>query len=136
MCEALSRFHLEIPQVFSVTAFLAAYEKGEKWHKKLLEYTEENRNYLHQWFQNHLPRIIPNEVQGTYLSWINFKALKKNDRDLKEMIFNKAKVALEPGTNFGSGGEGFMRLNFACSRTQLLESLKRIEKAVHFEENL
>jgi len=42
----------------------------------------------------------------------------------------EAKVGLDDGYIFGSGGSGFQRINFACPRSQLEEALIRIERAV------
>jgi cystathionine beta-lyase len=43
---------------------------------------------------------------------------------------NEAKVACSDGSQFGPGGEGFMRLNFACPRAVLEEGLERIRKSL------
>jgi cystathionine beta-lyase len=41
-------------------------------------------------------------------------------------VLREARVALNPGADFGPGGEGFVRLNFGCPRRQLKEGLDRI----------
>ncbi len=45
-------------------------------------------------------------------------------------MLKKAKVWLNDGAEFGSGGAGFQRLNLACSRSVLAEALQRIELAI------
>jgi cystathionine beta-lyase len=40
-------------------------------------------------------------------------------------------VALTGGNEFGTQGKGFARINFATSRTILMEILERMEAAVH-----
>jgi cystathionine beta-lyase len=42
----------------------------------------------------------------------------------------KARVGLDDGYIFGSGGSGFQRINIACPRSTLEEGLGRIEAAV------
>ena len=37
-------------------------------------------------------------------------------------------------TFFGEEGEGFMRVNFACPRSQLAEGIKRVKAALEDEE--
>ena len=37
---------------------------------------------------------------------------------------------MNDGAEYGRGGEGFMRLNFGCSRATLTEALGRIEEAL------
>ena len=46
-------------------------------------------------------------------------------------MLKEAKVWLNEGIMFGSGGSGFVRLNFACPRATLTEALQRIEHAVN-----
>jgi len=47
-----------------------------------------------------------------------------------EFLLKHAKVALNPGEEFGTGGTNFVRLNFACPRSRLEEALRRIRNAV------
>jgi cystathionine beta-lyase len=42
----------------------------------------------------------------------------------------QAKVALNEGITYGTGGEGFVRLNFGCPRSILVEALERMEAAL------
>lgn len=43
----------------------------------------------------------------------------------------KAKVALTFGSGFGKCGEGFARINIACSQNLLNKALERIKEAVN-----
>ena len=45
-----------------------------------------------------------------------------------ERLLKEAGVAIVPGTAFGSGGEGYIRISYAYSMEQLKECVKRIEK--------
>jgi cystathionine beta-lyase len=40
-------------------------------------------------------------------------------------------VALNDGATFGTGGDGFVRLNFGCPRATLQEGLERIKAALN-----
>ena len=46
------------------------------------------------------------------------------------MFLEKARVALSSGHVFGSGGEGFVRLNFATSQAILTEAVGRMGAAI------
>lgn len=48
-------------------------------------------------------------------------------------LLDKTGVATTPGSAFGSAGEGFFRISFACSREQIVDAMERIRKYV--EEN-
>ena len=64
------------------------------------------------------------------LSRLDFRALGLSDKELKELIEDKAEVWLDGGAIFGEPGSGFERINVACQRATLVEALDRIEKAV------
>nr|BFD30432.1 pyridoxal phosphate-dependent aminotransferase [Pigmentibacter ruber] len=125
--KALDRFHLFLPSAFSVLSFEAAYKYGEKWYNSLMEYLLINREVVFNWANKNNKFIQHVSPDGTYLAWISFKNLNLKDIELKKLIYENANVALDPGTRFGKGGEGFMRLNFACPLNQLNRALEKIE---------
>ena len=43
---------------------------------------------------------------------------------------DEAKVIFNPGSFFGTGGDGFVRFNFGCPRSQVEEALKRMKAAL------
>lgn len=110
-------------------AALAAYRHGQAWLEELLTYLEANRNYLYEFIRNELPEIKMLKPEGTYLAWLDCR-----NANLPESPFHfflkKARVALEDGTRFGKGGEGFVRLNFGCPRSILMEALERMKRAL------
>ncbi len=116
--------------VFGLTAAQAAYEKGEEWLDALLDYLEENLNFLKKFVSERMPIVKVVEPQGTYLVWLDFRNLGLNDEALKEFLLKKAKVAFDDGPIFGPGGEGFQRINIATPRSLLREGLERIEEAL------
>ena len=61
--------------------------------------------------------------EGTYLAWVDLRALSLSDAELKERILRKARVWLDDGPLFGTGGEGFQRINLACPRSTLKKAL-------------
>ena len=115
---------------FSLVAVEAAYRDGEEWLNQLLEYLEGNIEYLIDYCKTNIPQIKPNRPEGTYLIWLDCKALSLGSEELSDFMINKAKVALDSGDWFGIEGSGYMRINIACPRAILEECLKRIEKAV------
>ena len=121
---------LALPNVFAVTAVEAAYTYGEAWLDELLLYLEENYRLASSFIAEHIPEIKVIEPEGTYLLWLDCRGLGLNDKELDSFIKEKAKLLLEPGTIFGTGGSSFQRMNIACPRSRLLEALQRLEKAV------
>lgn len=107
----------------------AAYEHGDDWLAEVLVYLRENRDYTVSWLKDHLPAVRFTVPQGTYLMWQDWRGAKL-ELNPYEFLLNNARVALNDGKAFGAGGEGFVRLNFACPRRILQEALERIGRAV------
>ena len=76
-----------------------------------------------------MPKVEVLPLEGTYLVWVDFNAYGFSVKELERRIKENAKLALDGGTMFGLGGEGFQRFNIACPRSILDEVLKRIEQA-------
>ena len=113
-----------------IFALIAAYTQGEEWYQAMKQYVKSNIDFLHTWMAEHLPQIKVTKTEGTYLVWMDFRALGLSDKELKELIEDKAEVWLDGGAIFGEPGSGFERINVACQRATLVEALDRIEKAV------
>ncbi|MBC7249531.1 MAG: putative C-S lyase [Anaerolineae bacterium] len=115
--------------VLGYTAALAAYRDGQPWLEEVLRYLEANRDFLLQYVHERLPGITMVSPEGTYLGWLDCRqaGIPGNPH---EFFLREAKVALNDGATFGRGGEGFVRLNFGCPRSTLLEALNRMEKAL------
>jgi len=119
-----------IPNSFGIVGMIAAYNEGEEWLDQVLEYVDSNFRLLKEFVTNELPDVKYIEPEGTYLAWLDFNSLGLNDEDLKNLILNKANIALDAGKLFGLGGEGFQRINVACPKLILEETMQRIKKVV------
>ncbi|MBI5668934.1 MAG: putative C-S lyase [Chloroflexi bacterium] len=111
------------------TAAIAAYRDGQPWLDELLAYLTANRDYLTAYVQAHFPNVPLTHPEGTYLSWLDWRAVALPDTPFK-FFLEQAKVALFAGEPFGPGGAGFVRLNFACPRSLLEEALERMRAAI------
>ena len=116
-----------IPNSFGIVAMIAAYNEGEEWLEQALKYIDSNFRFLQEFVTNNLPDIKYIKPEGTYLAWLDFNSLGLNDEDLKSLILNKANIALDGGKLFGSGGEGFQRINVACPKLILEDAMQRIK---------
>ena len=108
-----------------------AYAKGEEWYQGMLAYVRENLHYTRNFIQKRIPRIRMNEPEGTYLVWMDFKALGLSPKQLESLILDKAGLWVDSGSMFGSIGEGFERWNVACPRKTLITALEKLEAAVN-----
>jgi len=127
--KVLASLHTGNHNPFSITAFEAAYRGGEVWLDSLLVYLRDNRDYVHDYLIRHLPAIRPIETEGTYLLWLDCREMGMSDAQLRAFFVQQARVGMNPGTAFGEGGSGFMRLNIATPRPVLADALERIRQA-------
>jgi len=118
------------PNIMGLVACRAAYEHGARWLDELMAYIGSNLNFVRSFPASELPQIHLVEPEGTYLLWLDFRALGLTDRELDDLIVNKAKLWLDAGTMFGAGGTGFQRVNIACPRSLLEQAMKQLKEAV------
>lgn len=114
---------------FSIAAFEAAYRGGEAWLDSLMIYLAGNRDFVSGYLARHLPAIRLIQPEGTYLLWLDCRDLKMSDAELREFFVHQARVGMNPGTVFGQGGSGYMRLNIASPRSVIADALARIARA-------
>ncbi|MCP5489452.1 MAG: putative C-S lyase [Verrucomicrobia bacterium] len=103
----------------------AAYRYGEPWRQALLKTLRQNRDLVFDFVRDRLPGITMHPMAATYLAWLDVRAL---DLPAPVSFFEDAGVGLSNGIDFGA--PGWLRLNFGCPETTLLEGLHRMEKAI------
>ncbi|MGG7620148.1 MalY/PatB family protein [Bacillus coreaensis] len=114
---------------FGIVGMEAAYLHGETWLTEALAYIAENIRYVQEFLEAELPQIKMMQPEGTYLIWMDCRELGLSDDDLKKVLIEKGKIGLEPGPKYGAGGEGFVRMNVACSKEHVVEGLERLKAA-------
>ncbi|MDD2229486.1 MAG: PatB family C-S lyase [Candidatus Cloacimonetes bacterium] len=125
--ELNEKLHLYMGNSFGIRALIAAYNDSEAWLAELLQYLNETRELIVDYFPREIPNVKVSPIEGTYLVWLDFRDWEMDDAELQNMMLNKALIALEPGVKFGKDGKGFMRLNFGCSRSTVIDALGRIK---------
>lgn len=115
--------------ILALHAALAAYRYGGDWLRELLDYLARNRDYAVDYVTRHLPGVRVTIPQATYLLWLDCRQTVAADNPHR-FFLEHAEVALNDGLTFGPGGQGFVRLNFGCSRATLHEGLERMRAAL------
>jgi cystathionine beta-lyase len=122
-----------VPQAVNILGYiatLAAYREGQPWLDALRHYLEANRDTVSQYVAAHLPGVTMGTPEGTYLAWLDCRQAGIPHTDPYTFFLEHAKVALSDGATFGTGGQGFVRLNFGCPRATVLQALERMHKAL------
>jgi len=128
--KAFNTLHVSAANPFSIAAFEAAYNEGEAWLDALLQYLAQTRDDVARYLAEQLPQIKLIAPQGTYLLWLDCRALKLSDAELKKFFIHEAGLGLSPGTLFGQGGSGFMRMNIGTPRQVIVNALDNIKAAL------
>ena len=128
--ETLDNLGLFGMNTFGAVALQAAYDHGEEWLRQMLAYVESNLAYLNAYVAENLPHVEVIQPEGTYLVWLDFRQHNLDGVELRQLIFEQAKVYLDDGFIFGPEGEGFERINIACPRSILVEALERMKRVI------
>ena len=124
------RMHMEPANPFSIVAFEAAYRHGGPWLDALLDYLKGNVDLACAFLADQVPELRVDRPEGTYLLWLDCRALGLGDAQLKEFFIREARVGMNPGSSFGDAGSGYMRLNIGTRRAVVEQALERIARAV------
>ncbi len=114
---------------FGMIATEAGWRTGEAWLDALLPYLAANRDLLDSRITKGVPGARSMKLPSTYLSWVDFTGTGLKPADVADRMAKRARLFVSPGEQFGPGGEGWIRINFATSRKTLTEALDRIDEA-------
>jgi len=124
----LHTVHIEGGNIFGNIATEAALKNGYDWVSQLMTYLENNYNFLETFLTTRMPKVKIMKPEATFLVWLDFSAYNLTEIQLGKILINGG-VALNNGTKFGTGGDGYFRLNFGCPRAILEEGLVKMEQA-------
>jgi cysteine-S-conjugate beta-lyase len=124
----MGTLHIQTGNIAGKVALEAAYHDGEEWLSQMMDYVENNFRFLESFVVENLPKIKVIKPEATFLVWLDFREYGWSDKEITRFLVEKAKVGLNNGARFGSGGDGFQRINIGCPRSVLKEGLERIVK--------
>ena len=113
---------------FGIVALQAAYNESEEWLDALCEYIYQNYEALCDYFGRELPKLTVMPLEGTYLVWVDVRPTGLCSDALADRLLRIGRVQVNSSTMYG--GEGFIRINIACPRSQMMEGLRRIKKTI------
>ena len=117
------------PNVFAAIAPVVAFQQGGSWLDELKEYLWENRKYAEEYIAREIPQVSAVKGQATYLLWIDCTGIAKKDTKFSSFIRESSGLYLSDGAEYRNG-EGFLRMNLACSREVLKDGLQRFRQSV------
>ncbi len=125
--QTIDHVHVGSGNLFGNEASIAAYTHGDHWLDELLKYIESNFTLLDDFIESEVPKLQLIKAEATYLAWIDFSGTGLTDEEIKQKLLNEAKLGLSPGAIFGSGGEGFQRMNLATPKINVMKALDQLK---------
>ena len=133
-----------------MVASRAALKEGGPWLDDLLAYLDANHDLATSFVRDNLPGITHHKGQGTYLAWFNVAGFADRigaaetaaresaagsddvtaEKIVQRWFAERAGVFLNPGSNYGTGGAGYMRMNLASPRAIVERALNNMAAAV------
>lgn len=117
------------PNVFAITAAVAAFTKGEAWLEELRSYLKANKDYVREYLALEIPELTAVPSDATYLLWLDCRKLIGDSTMLCRFIRSDSGLYLSDGKDYGNG-QSHLRMNVACPREQLREGMARLKKSV------
>ena len=112
-----------------ITATSVAYDKGDEWYEKMIDYVKANILFVKDYVKKNIPGVSVIDGEGTYLMWLDFRGTGLSGTEIDRKIIYEAKLWLDSGKIFGKTGTGFQRINVAVPRSTVVECLERIKAA-------
>lgn len=112
--------------IFAYQACELAYKHGTAWLDELLVHLHGNFTFLRDFMAAHFPEVRVTPLEGTYLAWLDFRAWGMDAKALERFMVDEADLFFSEGWVFGKEGEGFERMNLACPRAKIRETLERL----------
>jgi cystathionine beta-lyase len=114
---------------FGMIATEAAWRTGDAWLDALLPYLTASRDLFDSRIEAAAPGARSMRLAATYLAWVDFSRTGLPPEEVSARVKNRARIFPSPGSQFGPGGETWLRFNFATPRPILDEALGRLEEA-------
>lgn len=140
--------HYDEINTFGIVAAETAYNEGRDWMKDMNQYLDENFDYLEEFINKsgEMAGISFSKPESTYIAWLECSQLMqriiRKERQLEngsnsnpesimsEWLMEHAGVRLNPGVNYGIGGEGYLRMSVAVPRKHLVLALNNLNQAI------
>ena len=139
--------HRQAMNTLGIVAAEAAYNEGEDWLNQLLTYIDGTLDLVHSFVSSHIPVVSVVKPEGTYLAWLDVAAALERagisasspdpsdpdltpERAFQRHLVEHANVHLNPGSDYGPGGAGHMRMNIATSRQLVDLALRNLATAL------
>lgn len=129
----LASSELDAGHIFAYLAAQTAYNEGKDWLEEVKDYLWNNIEFVDNYLKKNIPQIKAMLPEASFLIWLDCRELNISQEELVSLFVNEAKLALNDGTIFGEGGEGFMRLNVGTPKANVEKAMDNLKKAIELK---
>lgn len=115
--------------IFGIRALETGYMECADWVDELNEHIYGNYCYFKDFMAENFPKVWVADLEGTYLCWFDCSCFGMPGEELADYLQKEAKLFLDDGFIFGPAGDGFERINLACTRKALEDACARFKEA-------
>ena len=119
------------PNIFSMAANIAAYREGGEWLDELNVYLSENKSFAISYLNSHAPMLKAIPSEATYLLWVDISALLLGSVEFTKRLREQTGLFVNDGAEYGTGGDGFIRINLATQRANVERGMKLLSDFVN-----
>ena len=122
------KYNLGRTNALTRVALESAYNQGQPWLIEVIKTIEKNIKSIESELDNSNIELI--KPEGTYQVWLDFRKVYKDTKQMFNHLTENSGIGLNAGHWFGREGALFMRMNIATSNEKVVNSIKKIIKAV------
>ena len=130
VCRQINTDEVAEPNILSCIVAEAAFNQSRDWLDEVREYLFENRRIVKEFLQKEIPMLHLIDGDATYLLWIDVSKICESGEIFTEYLRKQTGLILNPGEEYGLGGEGFVRMNVAYPKSVILDALDRLKCGV------
>lgn len=146
LLERVNEYHFAELSTLGVVANEAAYKGGIDWFEQALAYIDGSHDMLESHIKQHMPTVGYTRNEGTFMTFLDFSKTMESiganelykshgktspEHYFRDWLVHNSGVYLNPGSVYGAGGAGHMRMNIASSRLVLKEVFDAMATAVN-----
>jgi cystathionine beta-lyase len=145
LLERVNQYHAAELSTLGVVATEAAYRHGADWFEQANAYMDNTHTLIERFISEQMPSVGYTRNEGTYMTFLDFSKVldaidareqaaihgkESPEHYFQDWLVHKSGVYLNPGSNYGLGGEGHMRMNIASSQLVIQEVLEAMASAL------
>ncbi len=108
-------------------AAIAALDGPQDVLKDMLLQYDENRKLVMEQI-NQMKHLSLKMARGAFYAFVNIKDTGMTSEEFAIDLLEKKHVVVVPGSGFGDGGEGYVRISYVSSKEDTVEGLRRMKE--------